>query len=243
MRITGCDEIEAMDSVSGNRSLFVGLLALRDIKRVSIFSNRFLELHAEALACPRGERVMFRLSAYDAPERAEESAFPPVYGSTGWTVIYVGHLGLNGTEIPAVVRAVSYLFRELIDEESGLFLSTGRQYPGFAPFGNAMLLRALLRSGFQDDERVRAACRRLLDAVHGARDACRQKRGGYPCGWGTAKNLLLLNEFPEDLHRADYGATVEDSQAFLLSTHLPEGDFSRGRNSFIDHPRHWTDLG
>ena len=82
-------------------------------------------------------------------------------------MIYVGYLGLNGTEIPAVVRAVSYLFRELLDHERGLFLSTGRQYPGFAPCDSAMLLRALLRLGFQDDDRVRAACERHLEAVKG----------------------------------------------------------------------------
>ena len=243
MRILGFDELEAMDFVSAHRSGFARLLALRDIEGASIFGDRFLERQAEALAQPGLDRLLARLSAHERSGQPEPSAFTPVNGSTGWMVIYVGYLGLNGTFIPAVERAVAHLFREHFDADQGLFLSTGRQYPGFAPCDSAMLLRALLRLGFGDDDRVLAACERHLEAIHGTKGTCRQKRGGYPCAWGMAKNLLLLNAFPEDLRAPIYRETVEEIQTYLLSRHLAEGDFPRGRNSFIDHPRHWTSLG
>ncbi len=244
MHIPGFDELEALDFVARDDSPFVQLLYLRDIVGASICSERFLKQQHVTLS----NRALDNLLSKQLPSGGwlpaeEESAFGPVYRSTGWLLIYFGYLGLNGTEIPALQEAVTYAFRHLYDHDKGLFLSMGRRYPGFAPCESAMLLRALLRLGFQDDGRVQGACEHHLAAIHGKEGVCRHKRGDHPCAWGMSKDLLMLNEFPADWRTPAYGQTVETIQDYLLSPHLAEGDFPRSRNSFIDHPRHWTGLG
>ncbi len=244
MRIPGFDELEALDFVVQDVSPFVHLLYMRDIAGVSVDSGAFLEQQRVALSAAGFENLLSKQlpsGGWLPPD--EESAFGPVHRSTGWLLIYFGYLGFNGTEMPAIQDAVAYAFRHLYDHERGLFLSTGRRYPGFAPCESAMLLRALLRLGFQDDPSVREACDHHLEAIHGREGACRHKRGGYPCAWGMTKSLRMLNAFPADWRTPAYARTVETIQAYLLSPHLAQGDFPRSRNSFIDHPRHWTSLG
>jgi hypothetical protein len=242
--ISGFSVEKAQDFIENHSSPFVKLLYLRDIKEIPITDSEFLKQQELVLSTPEIQELFSKqLSSGGWLHPNEESAFNPMCRSTPWILIYLGYLGINGSVIPQISKAVDYIFEHLYDSDQGLFVVTGRKFTGFDPCFNAMLMRTLLRMGFQGKKIVKEACMNHLAAIHNKEGYCKHKKGGYRCAWALTKDLTMLNEFPSDWRKNQYAETVKIIQDYLLSHNLAEGKFPRVETSFIDAPRYWIVFG
>ncbi|MFQ6125935.1 MAG: hypothetical protein ACE5R6_15210 [Candidatus Heimdallarchaeota archaeon] len=218
-------------------SPFVNLLFQRDIERLPISDLAFLDQQEHLLSEDEFTNLFARqLDTGGWLSLSEDRVYNPMYQSTIWHLIYLGYLGLNGTVIPHLTKAVNYCFRNFYDQDEQIFPSVNRRYSGFLQCVNAMLLRSLLKMGFADQEEVHEASLAHLDRIHGEEGYCRYKKGGFRCGWGLIKDLLFLNEFPSSWRNKKFSESVKTSQDYLLSYNLSEAKLPRAK---LQISRHW----
>jgi hypothetical protein len=152
------------------------------------------------------------------------------YHSTPHVLVFFGYLGLNGAIIPQIAKAVDYCMDSLNRDKNGLFVRIG--YPEAAECESAMFLRALLRLGFMGQKDVRDVCMAYLGFLYGREGLhCMHHKHlkGNPCIWVLIKDLMLLNEFPQEWRSNDYRQIVKNIQRSLLTRNLSGEDWF-GRN-------------
>ena len=239
--IPNFDTEKAKEFILNYSPPFVKLLYLRDIEGVSINDSEFLELQEKLLA----EKILAKLmskqldsGAWQLPEKDE--VFGPMQRSTVWTLIQLGQLGINGTTIPSIVKAVDYTFEKQFDKKEKIFHNDHPSWGDFMQSHNATILRALIRLGFATRDDVKEASLLHLEKIHGKDGYCKYKKGGNRCAWGLLKNLKFFNEWPENWRNNPLRESITISQDFLLSHNLAEADYPRDSKKKSNHK--WFDL-
>lgn len=207
---------------------FARLLYLRDVEGLPISHSAFLRQQEKVLG--NLGNVMARQLETGGWQRVEEDIKMHKFVSTFQILIFFGYLGLNGTAIPEISKAVDYCFSHLNRDKNGLFVRVG--YPEGAECENAMFLRALLKLGFAEQKPVYDICMTFLDFIYGREGMhCTHHRHlkGNPCIWVLIKNLMMLNEFPQQWCNNTYRQVVENIQKSLLASNLSGEDWF-GRN-------------
>jgi hypothetical protein len=162
--------------------------------------------------------------------------YSPKYRSTVWQIIFLAELGADLAD-ERVRRGCDYLLGHAI-AANGAFSAYQKPVPsGCIPCLNGNLLRALLRLGYLDDERVGAALdwlarattgeggfRYLKSGTSGPDFAC-SANGGQPCAWGANKALRALLAAPSRLRTPAVERALEAGAAFLLSRDPAVADY------------------
>jgi len=153
VKIPNFEPQKATKYIKTQNSPYVTLLYLRDIENRSITNAEFLTHQNQLLAEPDVVALFAKqLDTGGWLPRKDDQVYNPMYRSTIWQLIYLGYLGLNGTTIPQIIKAIDYSFRNFYDQEEGIFPSISR-YSGFLQCLNGMFLRALLKMGFSRKKR------------------------------------------------------------------------------------------
>ena len=210
-----------------NDFAYAQLLYRREIVK-DINDSEFLGLQEKLLA----EKLLAKLmskqlenSAWQPPEKDE--VFTPMQKSTLWTLILLGDVGLNGSVIPGIQKAVEYIFETQFDKEKNYFHNDHPIWGDFMQSHNAITLRALLRLGFANNEMVKKASMKHLELIHGKEGICKYKKGGFKCPWGLTKNLRFFNEWPNNWKNQQFEESVKACQEYLLEHDITTAAYPR----------------
>jgi len=99
---------------------FVKLLYLRDIEGLSISGSAF-QRQQEKVLNTLGN-VMARQLETGGWLQVEEDQRMHKYVSTPQILVFLGYLGLDGTVVPQISKAVDYCFSNLSRDRNGLFV-------------------------------------------------------------------------------------------------------------------------
>lgn len=162
------------------------------------------------------------------------AGYSPKYRSTVWQIIFLAELGADpGDE--RVRAGCEYVLGHSI-AANGAFSCLQKPVPsGAIPCLNGNLLYALLRLGYGDDPRVRAALEWLAGAGVGEIDylksgtcgpdwAC-SANGRQPCAWGALKALKALLAIPPEQRTPTVQRALERGGAFLLNRDPAAADY------------------
>jgi hypothetical protein len=177
----------------------------------------------EARAAIANSPIVEGIFAAQAPEGHWESPLRPYaarYRGTVWQLIILAELGVNGQD-ERVRRAVENLYAHAQDRQTGGFSESGT-VSGVHPCLTGNMVRALLRFGYLEDERLGRAIKHLLATQNSDGGwRCRYYEGGArPCLWASVKILWALSEIPESQRTSEEKATIEIGAQLLLRNHL-----------------------
>ncbi|MFX0171949.1 MAG: hypothetical protein ACFE9L_08520 [Candidatus Hodarchaeota archaeon] len=166
--------------------------------------------------------------------KGKDSTWTPMHKSTLWNFLYLDYLGLNGSVIPNISKAIDYAFQMQYNSKEQAFVVESKIWGRFMQCQNAMVLRSMLKMGFEDKEEVKNVCLAHLRRISGKEGLCKFKKGPkktdrfqIPCAWGLVKDLLFFNSWPESWRDKMYKETVDAIQKYLLSHNLATADFPR----------------
>ncbi len=219
---------KASDFILNHNEQFAKLSFKRDIEGLSIDSSQFLSLQEEILVTKKMSNLIgkqFDTGAWQPPEK--DVVYGPLQKSTLWTLVLLGDMGLNGSVLSNIEKAVDYLFETQYNKEAQYFLNTNPKWNKPMQCSNAAILRALLRLGFDSRVDVKAACISHFESIYNKEGKCSYKKGDFKCAWGLIKDLLFLNEWPEDWRTKEFSGCVEACQDYLLSYDLSKADYPR----------------
>jgi hypothetical protein len=157
------------------------------------------------------------------------------YESTGWQVIFLADLGADGAD-ERVRRGCERLLSD-IQSTSGGFAYYERRPSSAIHCMNGNVLRALLRLGYVDDERVQSALNWLVSAITGQGDIRYYASGtsgpGFacaanlkqPCAWGAVKGLSALAEVLPERRTPEMRTAIRVGVDFLLGRDLSVADY------------------
>jgi hypothetical protein len=162
--------------------------------------------------------------------------YSPAYRATVWQVIFLAELGADLSD-ERVQRGCEYLLSHSVAANGAFSLKQPPVPSGCIHCLNGSLLHALLRLGYADDPRVRAALDWQARAITGEGEMRYYKSGtagpgfacaanqGQPCGWGAAKALRALASVPADRRTPAIQRAVQAGAEFLLSRDPAVADY------------------
>jgi hypothetical protein len=193
---------------------FAKLLFYRDIEGVSIKDSSFLRHQNELLP-----HLDYGLNTWIKKNQKR------TFISFQEVMAFFGYLGLNGTEIPKLVKAIDHTFAQY-PRRDGAFIATSGKINKCA---NTAFLRAALALGFAEDERVKQACAEYLTQNLDQMGACHVRTDNKPCGYVMVKSLRWLNEYPKNWRNKEYHMAVKNIRDYLLGFNLSAADYPRRR--------------
>jgi hypothetical protein len=215
------------------------LLYLRDVLNLSIEASEYQEEQERFLSQKRISRFMgkqLETGGWLPPEK--DGIWGPMHKSTVWTLLFLGYLGLNGSSLPNITKAVDYIFTTKINKEEYVFRENHKVWGHFMQCENSMLLRSLLLMGFSKRADVKRACLAHVKRIYGKEGLCYYKKGPrakdrfkLACVWGLVKDLLFLKEWPNQWKNVEYENTLLAIQQYLLTQNLANADFPRLKNT------------
>jgi hypothetical protein len=165
--------------------------------------------------------------------------YAPKYRGTVWNVVFLEQLGADPSH-PGIRRAAEYVLQWTPTAAGGLGCSGGTRVPppsSVLHCLNGNLLRSLIRFGFLDDPRVRAAIdwearavtgegveRWYASGTSGPGFAC-GINDGRPCAWGAVKALRALAAIPPRRRTARVRRAIDLGVGFLFSRDPAEADY------------------
>ncbi|MFX0085500.1 MAG: hypothetical protein ACFFAU_07490 [Candidatus Hodarchaeota archaeon] len=211
------------------------LLYLRDVLKVKMETNEYLEEQERFLSQKRISRLLNKqLDTGSWLPTEKDNVWGPMHKSTVWTLLFFGYFGINGSLLPNIIKAVDYIFDTKINLNEYVFRENHKIWGHFMQCENSMILRSLLLLGFNQREDVKRACLAHLKRIDGKEGLCYYKKGPkskdrfqLPCAWGLVKDLLFLNEWPDQWKNVEYKNTIKNIQEFLLAQNLASADFPR----------------
>ncbi len=164
------------------------------------------------------------------------SGYSPKYRASVWQIIFLAELGADPAD-ERVRRGCEYLLSHAI-AANGAFSVYQEPVPcGSVHCLNGNLLYALLRLGYADDPRVRAALnwqvqaitgegemRYLKSGTSGPRFACSVNEG-QPCAWGATKAMKALIAVPPHQRTPAVQRAIGVGAEFLLSRDPAVADY------------------
>ena len=176
------------------------------------------------------------------------SGYGPKYTSTVWSLMFLDQLGADPRD-RGIQRACAYVL-EHTQAPSGGFGMNGTN-SGVVHCLHGNLLHALIRFGWGDDDRVRAAVAWQARAItgdgidrwypwatSGPAFAC-GINGKLPCAWGAIKALRGLSVIPPRRRTRLVRRAIDEGATFLLSRDLATADYPT--NSAVSP--HWFRFG
>jgi hypothetical protein len=159
------------------------------------------------------------------------------YQSVTWQIVFLSELGADPQD-PRVKLGCEYLLEHRLAENHAF---SGSQPPVPSQAVHCMnghLLFALLRLGFGEDERVRAAFDWQARAIIGLTAPDRYYKSGtcgpnfacavnqsQPCAWGATKAMHALILIPEAQRSPAIRQAIELGSEFLFSADLSKANF------------------
>ncbi|MFW9985188.1 MAG: hypothetical protein ACFFDJ_01320 [Candidatus Odinarchaeota archaeon] len=191
---------------------FVKLLHLRDIQKVATNDLAFLE---------QQEKLLPHLKNALGPwiEKNRQRTFI----SFQEVISFFGYLGLNGTYIPQLVKAVNHPFFNYKRGDGAFLASSGK----INKCANMRFLRAVLALGFAQEDFVKQACEEYLEFNVNLEGECHVRTDGNPCAYVMVHTLRWLNEYPLHWRGKTYKTAVKNIQDYLLGYDLSTADFPR----------------
>ena len=187
------------------------------------------------------------------------SGYLPKYQGTVWAVIFLAHLGADGSD-PRVRAACDYILDHSRCDTGG-FSYNGRT-AGTIQCLQGNLCAALIDLGLLNDERLREALSWLARSVTGEGIAPAEEKTnpqryyhsgnsapGFvcsannqkPCAWAAVKAMLAFSKVPEELRTPEVWTPIQAGVGFLL-----EGDAANAAypTPFASPPsRSWFQFG
>lgn len=162
------------------------------------------------------------------------SGYGPKYTGTVWSLMFLDQLGADPPD-RGIQRACAYVL-EHTQAPSGGFGWNGTN-SGVVHCLHGNLLHAMIRFGWEDDERVRAAIAWQARAITGE-DVERWYRGAtsgpafscgingeLPCAWGAIKALRGLSVIPPRRRTHLVRRAIDQGTTFLLSREIATADY------------------
>ena len=165
--------------------------------------------------------------------------YSPKYRGTVWNVIFLEQLGADPSH-PGIHRACEYLLTWTATTGGGLGCSGGTKVPppsSVIHCLNGNLLRSLIRFGWLDDSRVRAAVEWQARAITGDGVERWYRSGtsgpgfacgvndGRPCAWGAVKALRGLAAIPTRRRTSPVQEAINAGIEFILSRDPSVADY------------------
>jgi hypothetical protein len=153
--------------------------------------------------------------------------YGPKYTGTVWSLMFLDQLGADARD-RRIQRSCAYVLAHTQAPGGGFGWSGTNSTAVHCLHGN--LLHALVRFGWFDDERVRAAVEWQARSVTGEGHAPWHRwatsgpgfacgiNGGLPCAWGAIKALRALSAIPPRRRTRLVRGAIDQGVAFLLST-------------------------
>ncbi len=152
--------------------------------------------------------------------------YGPKYTGTVWSLMFLDQLGAD-TRDPRIRRSCAYVLDHTQAPGGGFGWSGTNSTAVHCLHGN--LLHALIRFGWFDDERVRAAVEWQARSITGEGFGPWHRwatsgpgfscgiNGGLPCAWGAIKALRGLSAIPPRRRTRLVRRAIDEGSAFLLS--------------------------
>lgn len=169
------------------------------------------------------------------------AGYAPKYTGTVWSFMFLDQFGADGAN-DGVRRAGGYILRNT-QAATGAFVCSGRVREGQPPPAEALhclhgnVLRAFIRFGWLDDERIRAAVEWQARSITGEgfdsyfRSATSGPgfrcaiNGHEPCAWGAIKALSALSAISSRRRSVAVRRAIDHGVAFLLSHDPAAADY------------------
>jgi hypothetical protein len=161
----------------------------------------------------------------------EETAYGPLYKSSVWQLIFLAELGAEGDDA-RIRRGVEHVL-ETMQAPDGSFPNLGK-YSGNLLCMEGQTVRALLRLGYGDDDRVQRGLSFLVDSVSGDNYKCRYNKD-VPCSWGAVKALRALVEVPSDMRSAGVETAIRKTARFLANGDLAHANYPTPKGQISKH--------
>ena len=158
----------------------------------------------------------------DGSWQEHESGYEPMYENTPWQIIFLSELGADGRD-ERVQRGIEHLFATM-QQPDGSFPSTDRVYHGNLMCCHSAITRALLRLGYERDERTLRAVGVVLQWIDSEHFVCRFNKG-LPCAWAVVKALRALTEIAAQRRSKRVEAAVRQCAEFLSDGDLAHANY------------------
>ncbi len=161
----------------------------------------------------------------------EENAYNPLYKSSVWQLIFLAELGADGSN-ERIRRAVEHVLNTM-QAPDGSFPNLGK-YSGNLMCMEGQTVRALLRLGYGDEERVQRGLSFLVGVVSDGNYECRFNKD-VPCAWGAVKALRALVEVPAHMLSAPIRSAMHKTAEFLANGDLAHADYPTPKGQISKH--------
>jgi len=164
----------------------------------------------------------------------------PQYKGTVWQLMLLAELGVDG-EDERVLRGCEQVLAGSLRSNGDFtaFSFVGWKIP--SPVPNTCLpgslIRALLRFGYGDDQRVAQAVERLAERCQGTEWICLPTKPN-PCLWGVVKALSAFAELPADARSSAVKEAISEGAGLFLSFRFAD----EGNDRTITDPN-WRRFG
>ena len=161
----------------------------------------------------------------------EEEAYNPLYKASIWQLIFLAELGAEGND-ERIRRGVEHVLRT-IQAPDGSFPNLGK-YSGNLMCMEGQTLRALLRLGYGQDERVQRGLEFLINRVLASNYECRYNKD-VPCSWAAVKELRALVEVPRGGRTSEIEAAIHKTAEFLADGDLVHANYPTPKGQISKH--------
>lgn len=159
------------------------------------------------------------------------------YTSTAWQVVFLAELGAD-PEDERVRRACTYVLSRQVAANGGVTYLVPPRPSRVIHCGNGLVVLAMIRLGYFDDERVHRAIDWQARAILGEDGGFRYYKSatsgpsfacginlGQPCAWGANKALRALLAVPADERSSAVKRALAAGADFLLSRDPAVADY------------------
>jgi hypothetical protein len=161
----------------------------------------------------------------------EESAYNPLYKSSVWQLIFLAELGAEGAD-ERIRRGVEHVLTTT-QAPNGSFPNLGK-YSGNLMCMEGQTVRALLRLGYNDDQRVQRGLDFLVRRVLADSYECRYNKD-VPCSWGAVKALRALIEVPDEARTKGIQGAIQKTAEFLADGDLVHANYPTPKGQISKH--------
>jgi len=161
----------------------------------------------------------------------EERDYGPLYKSSVWQLIFLAELGAEGSD-ERIRRGAEHVLRTM-QAPDGSFPSLGK-YSGNLMCMEPQTVRALLRLGYGDDERVQRGLNFLVGMVSDNNFECRYNKN-VPCSWGAVKALRALVQVPAHARTQGIEGAIHKTAEFLADGDLVHANYPTPKGQISKH--------
>jgi hypothetical protein len=177
-----------------------------------------------------GAEILARQRA-DGSWLEEEEAYNPLYKASVWQLIFLAELGAEGDD-ERIGRGVEHVLKTM-QASDGSFPNLGK-YSGNLMCMEGQTVRALLRLGYGDDERVQRGLDFLVNRVLASNYECRYNKD-VPCSWAAVKELRALVEVRTDARTEETEAAIHKTAEFLADGDLARANYPTPKGQISKH--------